>query len=253
LTLNLTKPTPLRQAADGMRWALDPVAWAAERLEWHADPWQANLMRSTAPQVAVCCSRQSGKSTSTSILAAHTATFQPGSLTLLTSPSQRQATELLTKVRTALTSPGLGSKFEQDAATSLALRNGSRVVSLPATPEAIRGYSSPTLLIEDEAAFCPDELHLALRPMLAASPNGRFILLSTPAGRSGHFYEAAHSPNWLRFKVTAYECPRISKEFLETELRDHGDLYFAREYMCEFSDSEFSFFGSDMIAARRIG
>jgi hypothetical protein len=85
--------------------------------------------------------------------------------------------------------------------------------------------------------------------MMATSTGGRFILLSTPAGRSGHFYEACHSPNWLRFKVTAYDCPRISKEFLEQELRDNGELYFAREFMVEFSDSEFSFFGSDMIAA----
>jgi len=232
-----------------MRHALCPLSWVAERLGWHADEWQASLMRSSAPQVAVCCSRQSGKSTATAVLAGHTATFQPASLTLLTSPSQRQATELLTKVRSVLTSPGLGTKLEQNAATSLELRNGSRVVSLPASPEAIRGYSAPNLVIEDEAAFCPDELPLALRPMLAASPRGRFILLSTPAGRSGHFYEAAHSPNWLRFKMTAYECKRISKEFLENELREHGDLYFAREYLCKFSDSEFSFFGSDILAS----
>lgn len=243
------RKTDLAQAAASLRHALDPVLWASNRLGWTADPWQADLLRSAAPQVAVCCSRQSGKSTSTSILAAHTATFQPGALVLLTSPSQRQATELLTKVRGVLTLPGLATKLEQNAATSLELRNGSRVVSLPATPEAIRGYSAPSLVIEDEAAFCPDELHLALRPMLAAAPGGRFILLSTPAGRSGHFFEAAHSPNWLRFKVTAYECPRISKEFLENELREHGDLYFAREYCCEFSSSEFSFFGSDMIEA----
>jgi hypothetical protein len=239
----------LREAAASMRHTLDPAAWAVERLQWHPDPWQADLLRSNDPQLAVCCSRQSGKSTSTAVLAGHTATFQPGSLTLLTGPSQRQATELLTKVRTVLTSPGLTTKFEQDAATSLQLRNGSRVVSLPATPEAIRGFSRPALVIEDEAAWCPDELHLALRPMLAASPNGRFILLSTPAGRAGHFYEACHSPNWRRFKVTAYHCPRITKEFLENELREYGDLYFSREYLCTFSDSEFSFFGSDMIAA----
>jgi hypothetical protein len=228
--------------------ALDPVRWADEALGWQADPWQAQLLRSAAPQVCVCCSRQSGKSTTTATLAAHVAIFQPGALVLLTSPTQRQAGELLIKVRNVLTTPGLKIKLEQNAAISLELANGSRVLSLPATPEAIRGFSAPSLVIEDEAAFIPDELHQALRPMLAASPHGRFILLSTPAGRAGHFYEAAHSPNWERFKVTAYECPRISKAFLDNELRDNGDLYFAREFLCEFSDSEFSFFGSDLIA-----
>ncbi|WP_428490125.1 terminase large subunit domain-containing protein [Rhodopila sp.] len=232
-----------------MRHALDPVAWAADVLNWHADTWQADLLRSPAKQIAVANSRQSGKSTSTSILAAHTALFQPGALVLLTSPSQRQASELLKKVHGVLTTPGIGIRLVADAATSLELPNGARIVSLPASPESVRGYSQPALIVEDEAAYCPDELHLALRPMLAASPRGRMVLLSTPAGRAGHFYEAMHSPNWQRFKVTAYDCPRISREFLEQELREHGDLYFAREYLCEFSDSEFSFFGSDLIAA----
>lgn len=238
----------LRQAAASLRHALDPALWASDTMGWQADPWQADLMRSTAPQIAVGCSRQSGKSTTTATLAAHVATFEPGSLTLLTSPTQRQAGELLKKVHDVLTHPGLNTKLSQDAATSLELRNGSRVVSLPATPEAIRGYSKPRLIVEDEASFCDDALHLSLRPMMATSTGGRFILLSTPAGRSGHFFEAMHSPNWLRFKVTAYDCPRISKEYLEQELRLNGDLYFAREFLVEFSSSEFSFFGSDMLA-----
>ena len=247
----MPKPTQaavLRQAADAMRHALDPVAWAAEAIGFRCDAWQEQLLRSAAPQIAVCCSRQSGKSTTTAVLAAHTAVFQPRALILLISPSQRQASELLTKVRSVLRTPRLGVKLNQDAATSLELRNGSRVVSLPSSPDAIRGYSAPAMIIEDESAWVDDAVHLAMRPMLAASPNGRFIMLSTPAGKAGHFYEAAHSPNWLRFKVTAYECPRISKEFLDNELQANGDLYFAREFMCEFSDSEFSFFGSDMIA-----
>jgi hypothetical protein len=86
------------------------------------------------------------------------------------------------------------------------LLNGSRVVSLPASPEAIRGYSKPALIIEDEASECPDELHLALRPMLATWKNGRFLLLSTPAGRAGHFHAACQSPSWKLYKVTAYDC-----------------------------------------------
>jgi hypothetical protein len=164
---NKPPPQALRQAADAMRHALDPVAWSKERLGWIADPWQADLLRSNAPQIAVCCSRQSGKSTATATLAAHTSIFQPGALTLLLSPSQRQASELLTKVRSVLTTPGLGIRFEANAATSLELTNGSRVVSLPSSPDAIRGYSRPQLIVEDEAAFVDDSVHQALRPMMA--------------------------------------------------------------------------------------
>jgi Terminase large subunit, T4likevirus-type, N-terminal len=184
----VTKPLPqtlLRQAAVAMAHALSPSQWAVDCLNWHPDPWQRDLLECNDRQIAVCCSRQSGKSTTTATLAAHVATFQPGSLTLLLSPSQRQASELLTKVRSVLTSPGLSTKLVQDAATSLELVNGSRVVSLPSSPDAIRGYSKPAIIIEDEASWVTDEVHLSLRPMLATSTNGRFLLLSTPAGRSG--------------------------------------------------------------------
>ena len=85
--------------------------------------------------------------------------------------------------------------------------------------------------------------------MLAASARGRFILLRTPGIKSGHFYNAAHSSEWEVFKVTADQCPRISPEWLERERREHDEAYILREYFCEWCDGEFSFFGSDLIAA----
>jgi hypothetical protein len=50
------------------------------------DPWQADLLDSRARQVLLNCSRQSGKSTITAILAAHQA-LTPGSLILILPPS----------------------------------------------------------------------------------------------------------------------------------------------------------------------
>ena len=52
--------------------ALDPAALAA-RVGIPPDPWQARMLRSAAPRLLLNCSRQSGKSTTTGILAAHTA------------------------------------------------------------------------------------------------------------------------------------------------------------------------------------
>src|SRR3954471_489885 len=78
--------------------ALDAVAFAEDRLGFHPDPWQSRLLRSSAKQVILNCCRQSGKSTTTSILALHTALYQPNSLVLLISPTQRQSKELFAKV-----------------------------------------------------------------------------------------------------------------------------------------------------------
>jgi hypothetical protein len=70
------------------------------------------------------------------------------------------------------------------------------------------------------------------RPMLAVS-GGRLILLSTPRGKRGIFWRVwEHDADWTKVRVTAYECPRITKEYLERERRNIGDWWFAQEYLC---------------------
>ena len=81
---------------------LDPVAFAEDRLGFKPDPWQAQVLRSTSPWLLLNCCRQSGKSTTTAVLALHTALYDPG-LLLLVSPSLRQSKELLSKVTGFLT------------------------------------------------------------------------------------------------------------------------------------------------------
>ena len=121
---------------------------------------------------------------------------------------------------------------------SFTLSNGSRVVSLPGSSETVRGFSAPRLVIEDEAAFVEDGVYGAVRPMLAVS-GGRLILMSTPYGKRGHFFEAWKDggPDWLKIEVTALQCPRISEAFLEKERREIGDLWFRQEYGCEFLET----------------
>jgi hypothetical protein len=81
-----------------LRSALDPVLWARSELSFNPDPWQAEVLRSQAPRILLNCSRQSGKSTVTSLLALHTAVFHRGSLILLMSPTLRQSGELFKNV-----------------------------------------------------------------------------------------------------------------------------------------------------------
>ena len=112
-----------------------------------------------------------------------------------------------------------------------------RDLCLPGTGATVRGFSSPALVVEDESAFVEDSFYRAVRPMLAVSA-GRLILLSTPYGKRGHFYEAWDSggDDWHRVKVPATDCPRITPEFLEQECWALGELWFRQEYRCEFAD-----------------
>ena len=70
--------------------------------------------------------------------------------------------------------------------------------------------------------------------MLAVS-KGRLILLSTPRGEQGFFYEAwAKSQNWQKIEVPWQMCPRIDPAFIEEERLEGGSAYVAQEYECKF-------------------
>ena len=132
------------------------------------DPWQTEVLRSDSKRILLNCSRQSGKSTVTAIMALHTGLYRPGSLILCLSPTLRQSGELFHNVsRFYGVDPAVPSKSE--SALKLELENGSRIISLPGKEQNVRGYAGVTLLIVDEAARVPDDLYYAVRPMLAVS------------------------------------------------------------------------------------
>jgi hypothetical protein len=207
------------------------------------DPWQRELLRSTAPRILLNCCRQAGKSTAAAALALHTVLFTPGSLVLLLSRSQRQSSELFRRVTEfyqAVESHAVQvARVRARSALRLELTNGSRIISLPGHEGTIRSYSGVRLLVIDEAARVPTDLYRAVRPMLAVS-GGRLIILSTPFGRRGFFYQAwgDSSTRWLRFEVHADAVPRIGRAFLDEELRTLGPSWFNQEYACSFEALE---------------
>ena len=162
---------------------------------------------------------------------------QPGSLILLLSPSLRQSQELFKKVQDAYRALGNPTPLQAESALRYEMDNGSRIIALPGTEPTVRGYSGVDLLVIDEASRVQDELYYSVRPMLAVS-GGRLIALSTPFGKRGFFYQAwTEGEDWERIKITAHECPRISRAFLDEEQRTLPPLWFASEYLCEFVDT----------------
>ncbi|HEY3230517.1 MAG TPA: terminase family protein [Roseiflexaceae bacterium] len=220
-----------------LQMSLDPARLFRVATGAAPDPWQAEALRSAAPRVLLNCSRQSGKSLVSAVCALHAALYQPSSLVLLLSPTLRQSQELFKKCIGAYRALAETAPTEAESALRLELENGSRIVSLPGTETTIRGYSGVALLIIDEAARVPDDLYFAVRPMLAVS-GGRLLLLSTPFGQRGFFYEAWRADEaWERYEVPATMCPRISAAFLEEERRAIGAWWFDQEYLCQFRDT----------------
>src|SRR3954451_11518077 len=170
--------------------ALDPALFAERKLGFTPDAWQADLLRSGSRWTLVLCSRQAGKSTTAAVLALHTALHRPASLVLLVAPSLRQASELFRKFAELRGRLDPAPELSEDNAASCPFAaTGSRVLSLPGSEATVRGFSAPALVVEDEAARVPDALYRSIRPMLATAPAGRLILLSTPYGQQGHFWQ----------------------------------------------------------------
>ncbi len=230
--------------------ALDPVQ-LARRTGLVPDPWQADVLRSSADQVLLLAARQSGKSTISGLLAVDEAIHRPPALVLLLAPALRQSQELFKKVLDALRALGdLAPPIVAESALRLELANGSRIISLPGAKDAtIRGYSKVALLVVDEAARVSDQLYQSIRPMLSVS-GGRLVLLSTPFGKRGFFFHeyTEGGCDWYRVRVPASEVPRIDPAWLDAERNKIGDWWFMQEYGVEFVETDDQVFGYDLVS-----
>lgn len=226
--------------------AVNPVK-LAQSLGIDPDPWQRDLLLSIDQRIILLCTRQGGKSTIVALFSLYHALNNPGALVLVLSPSLRQSGELFKKIIGYYKDLGKPIPSETETALTLQLINGSRIVSLPGKEQTVRGFSGVSLLIIDEASQVADDLYYSVRPMLAVS-QGRIIILSTPFGRRGFFFkEWSEGSAWKKVKITADQCPRISKDFLKEERREIGEWWFKQEYCCEFNDNTGSVFTYDEI------
>ena len=222
----------------------------AKSVGMQPDPWQADLLRSDSDRVLLNCSRQSGKSTVAAVIALHRALYQDGALVLILAPSERQAKELFSKIAEFYGQLPESQPVSSDSyrKMGMSLTNGSRIEALPGTEKTVRGFSGVDLLILDEAARVDDELYHAVRPMLAVSGGG-LMMLSTPYGKRGAFYEewTFGGDVWDRYRVTAEECPRISSTFLERERHAVPLRVYRQEYFCSFEDTMAQIFSEEVI------
>ena len=203
-----------------------------EMLGFAPDPFQADLLRSQASRILLLCSRQLGKSTSTACVALNEAYLNLGSLGLLVSPSERQSEVLFAKVSSFHKRLRLVDSVKE-LSLSIQLQNGSSIIALPGSADTIRGYSSPDLIVIDEASRVEDNLLAAVMPMVVSN-NGRIICLSTPRGKQGFFYTLwqSNDPLWTRINAKAADSPRISPEALAEQRISLG----ARLFSCEFEN-----------------
>ena len=210
------------------------------------DPWQQELLK-TEGNIALRSGRQVGKSTIISIKAGEYAINNPHKNIMIIASVERQAYLLFEKVLSyiynthkEMIKTGKDWKTGQTFSptkTKIHLKNGSVIHCLPTGDSGygIRGYTID-LLIADEAAFIPEEVWVAVTPMLTIT-KGHVWLLSTPFGRNGFYYRCFKDEKYTHFHVSSLDCPRKDQDFLDHERSWMTKAQFAQEYLGEFVDS----------------
>jgi len=254
---------------------IDPAHYLLS-LGWGAFDWQTEVLRPGVSRLILNCVRQAGKSTVIAAKVAHRAKYFPGSLIMLFAPTENQSVELMEKISQFLKSdPEI--ILVRDSSVTKKFLNGSRIKAFTANPKSARGYSDPDIIVFDEAAHVEKELYLTVRPMMTGGKT-ELILLSTPHGKVGFFFEVWHRDSDLWSKVLvkpvdvlpevlpheykvvdinewkaknaekgikSYISPRHKADWLREELGEMGDHFFMQEYGCEFLESLDSVFSLD--------
>lgn len=212
------------------------------------DPWQERYVDCEDPAILLLAYRQSGKTTGTAIKSLRVGLFEPGRLTLIISPTDRQSGIVLDRVKNFYGQLGgsLG-KTSRDTASELRFENDARIVSLPGgNPDQIRGFSNVRLLVCDEGARIPDETFTAVLPMLAE--DGQVVCLTTPRGRGGFFFREWHDgEGWTRIRATPEDSPRMTEARLAAQRRKLTAHQFSVEYGLSFGGSDTSLFPAELI------
>lgn len=249
------------------------------------DKWQQKILEHQG-DICARTGRQVGKSEIISKKVASFALEHDNAVILVMAPSKRQSAHIFEKTMRELQkvsdvmlekAGGFGVDLEKSARsneiarreferqnglfegmptkTEVNLKNGTRIYCLPIgkTGTYIRCLTID-LLVGEEAAYIPECVWTAVKPMLAVSKKTRGLgwefLLSTPFGKGGYFYNASMDEDYLQIHVSSEDCPRISRDFLKKERARLTKSEYAQEYLGQFIDDWNQFFKTDLLQQR---
>ena len=244
--------------------------------------WQAAIIDSHHKRKHINGARQAGKSTIISSKPCHRARFFPGSLSIILAATEKQAVEDMERVKDFMGRDPEYPDIVRDSDSLVELSNRSRILVVPATEKAARGYSSPDIIMLDEDSRIDDMVYKSgVRPMLTDNEKCEVCAISTPNGRLGHFFSASRSNRWERYLIRSpweidedavklvaardeqtfnieqaaqgvmgYYSPRHAIETEQQEnLEEMGVLMYRQEYLCEYVEPDDQVFGFDEIEA----
>lgn len=202
-------------------------------------------------------SRQSGKSTISTIFCLWTACFNNDQNILIVANKESTAKEIFKRIRMAYEElPNwLKPAVKEYQKESLELANGSRIGITTTTGTAGRG-SSANLLFVDEADWIEtnllEEFWASVYPIISSSKKSKIILASTPRDTSGLFFKlydgsVKNTNNWVSLKIPWNEVPGRDEQWKKDTMSSLGDIsIWRREFEIEFDEIGESTFDNDL-------
>lgn len=256
--------SPVLTGYDNMKFPI--IKFIEENLRIRNKPiklyrYQKKFLLDNSPRRIVLKARQVGFST-TLALEALVKIINPEKTVLLISVSDRQSQELMDKVSYFLmqvknfTFPSTiwkpdepefylePFKINRETKTEKIFDSGSRIISLPNSPQTICGYRADDVYIDEFAKFDKDQdMMNAVEPSL--SRGGKLSLNSTPFGKRGLFFniwEYAEKRGYSKHKVPYTACPdpKYQKEIAKFK-KSWDAVSFAQEYEMKFISEALSF------------
>jgi len=216
------------------------------RIPFHTYPFQDDCLKDFVDHRfnIVVKSRQLGLSTLTAAYAVWLALFRKDKTVLVIATKLAVAQNFIKKVKIALSAiPKWMWITEITAKNTQAIEfsNGSMIKAVPTSDDAGRSEAL-SLLIVDEAAFIRnfDELWKGLYPTL--STGGRVIVVSTPNGTGGQYYELYHRAvsgenEFNHIKLPWDVHPERDDKWFDKEAKNLNKQQIAQELLCDFQAS----------------
>jgi len=218
------------------------------------DDWQKDYIFNSHPDenCFLLSARQCGKTTAMSIKAVELCInhFKKGEFILICSITEKQAYHMLAKALAYAQvkySPQITKGKDRPTMHKILFKNGTGILCHAAgdTGEGLRGFTIKKLMI-DEGSRMKDEFFIAVSPMLSVI-QGSMDIASTPCGKTGFFYKCSLDKKFKSFFISAEDCPRHTKEFLEGEKERLSKLAYAQEYLAVFTDELRRLFSDEII------
>jgi len=202
--------------------------------------------------------RQVGKTLTAGVIGADHAVNHDGTDVLFAAPAQSTANEMFRGCKQhfrngpfTLEQYGVTKDNEKTWEFDTGTRILSRTLGNVEREDnpANRGMN-PTCVIVDEAAYEKDAVYTQeIEEFFITHPEYEYCLFSTPAGKSGYFYEKVeHDDEWYSPHWRTEISPFAQQDYIKKKRRQLDNQTFRQEFLGEFVESEGAYLPHSLVA-----